>query len=289
MHPHAPTADPAVKLTRWEIRPRDGGPPVRGDLRVLAGTEPRTAVVICHGFKGFRAWGFFPPLARALARAGHAVVTFDFSHNGVGADGVDFSALDLFRANTHSRDVDEIRMVLDALRGGGILPLAPRRIGLFGHSRGGGEAVLAAAEDPRVDTLVTWAAISDIPSRWSEEQTAAWERGETVEIVNARTGQNMPIAPTYWRDVRLNRDRLDILRAAADLTVPWLIIHGEDDATVDADEGKALFEAAGDEAELLLVEGAGHTFGAVHPYAGATPDLRAAVDATVEWFDRLHK
>jgi pimeloyl-ACP methyl ester carboxylesterase len=282
--PDTPAAEPALSLTRWELRPRDGQPPIRGDVRVLAGTEPRSAVVVCHGFKGFRAWGFFPAVARALARAGHAAVTFDFSRNGVGGDGVDFSALELFRENTHTRELDEIRTVIDALRGGSLTRRAPVRIGLLGHSRGGGEAVLAAAEDPRVDALVTWAAISDIPARWSAEQVAAWERGDTVEIVNQRTGQRMPIAPSYWRDVQMNRERLDVLRAAGSLTIPWLIVHGEDDETVPAEEGRALFEAGGEETELLLVEGAGHTFGAAHPYAGATPELRAAVEATVEWF-----
>ncbi|HEX2190466.1 MAG TPA: alpha/beta hydrolase [Longimicrobiaceae bacterium] len=278
------TAEPGLALTRWEIRPRDGQPPIRGEVRLPAGTAPRSAVVVCHGFKGFRTWGFFPPLARALARAGHAAVTFDFSRNGVGADGVDFSALERFRENTHTRDVDEVRMVLDALGAGGILPRAPLRVGLFGHSRGGGEAVLAAAEDVRVDALVTWAAISDIPARWTEEQVAAWRRGETVEIANSRTGQMMPVGPAYWRDVEMNRERLDVLRAASALTIPWLIVHGEDDATVPAAEGQALFDAAGEDAELLLVEGAGHTFGAAHPYAGATPELRAVVEATVEWY-----
>ena len=284
MTSETPAARPALSLTRWELRPHDGQPPIRGDVRVLAGTAPRSAVVVCHGFKGFRTWGFFPAVARALARAGHAAVTFDFSHNGVGADGVDFSALELFRENTHTRDVDEIRMVLDALRGGVLTRRAPLRMGLLGHSRGGGEAILAAAEDPRVDALVTWASISDIPSRWTAEQAAAWGRGETVEIANQRTGQMMPIGPAYWRDVQMNRDRLDVLGAAAALTIPWLIVHGEDDTSVPAAEGRALFEAAGEDTELLLVEGTGHTFGAVHPYAGATPELRAAADATVEWF-----
>lgn len=285
-NPESPAAEPGLALTRWEIRPRDGQPPIRGDVRVAAGTQPRTAVVICHGFKGFRTWGFFPPLARALARAGHAAVTFDFSRNGVGADGVDFSALDLFREATHSRGVDEIRMVIDALHHGAILPRAPRRTGLLGHSRGGGEAILAASEDVRVDALVTWAAISDIPARWTEEQVVAWRRGETVEVANSRTGQMMPVGPGYWRDVEMNRERLDILAAAASLTMPWLLVHGEDDETVPAAEGQALFDAAGEDAELLLVEGAGHTFGAAHPYAGATPELRAVVDATAEWFER---
>jgi pimeloyl-ACP methyl ester carboxylesterase len=157
-----PSPSDALLLDRigWELRPEDGVA-IRGDVRFLAGTQPRSAVVICHGFKGFRRWGFFPPLARALTRRGHAAVSFDFSRNGVGADGVDFSALERFEENTHSRNVDEIRLVLDAIARGRIPGCeGAARIGLFGHSRGGGEAILAAAEDPRVEALVTWASIA---------------------------------------------------------------------------------------------------------------------------------
>jgi pimeloyl-ACP methyl ester carboxylesterase len=270
-----------ITRTRFELRPEGGGPPVRGDVRVAEGSEPRDAVVICHGFKGFREASFFPALAGAVAARGHAAVSFDFSHNGVGADGVDFSALDLFAEQTHSRNVDEIRMVLGAL--GGLLPRKPRRVGLFGHSRGGGEAVLAAAEDGRVDALVTWAAIASV-YRWSDEQMDRWRRGETVEILNTRTGQPMPVGPAYLRDLEANTERLDIRRAAARLRAPWLIVHGEADTSVPADDGRVLWDMAGENAELLLIDDADHTFGSRHPYPGATDALRAATEATLDWF-----
>lgn len=276
--------DPVLlDLVRWEMDPGDGVP-IRGDLRFPVGTEPRSAVVICHGFKGFRSWGFFPPLAGALARRGHAVVTFDFSRNGVGADGVDFSALELFAENTHSRNLEEIRMVLDALAEGRLFHYAPERIGLFGHSRGGGEAILAAAEDRRVQALVTWAAISTV-ERWPDDAVEQWQRGETVQIPNARTGQEMPIRPLFWRDLERNRDRLDIAGAAERVDVPWLIVHGEDDTSVSPDDARALFAVAGEKAELLLIEGGDHTFGARHPFTSASPELSVASQSTAGWFD----
>lgn len=274
----------ALVRARWEIRPRDGGPPIRGDLRAPRGPPPQTAVVVCHGFKGFKDWAFFPALARALARRGHGVLSFNFSHSGIGADEESFTELDLFARQTHSRNVDEIRLVLDAVTGGTLFPRPPRRIGLFGHSRGGGEAILAAAEDPRVAALVTWAAIAAV-ERWGDEQVEAWERGETVFVENSRTRQQMPLDPVFWEDVRLHRERLDIVRAAERLAIPWLIVHGEEDASVSPTDATVLFDAAGESAELLRVEGAGHTFGAVHPFAGATDELRVATEATVGWFD----
>ena len=278
-------ARPTIVRTTFELRPRDGSPPVRGDLRVAKGGRPSTAVVVLHGFKGFRTWGVWPSLTRVIAAHGHAAVNVDFSHNGVGADGVDYSALELFREQKHSRNVDEIRMVLDALADGSLTGKKIRRVGLVGHSRGGGEAVLAAAEDERVRALVTWAAIADIPGRWTAEEIEAWHRGEDVVVENVRTRHRMPIAPAYWEDVEANRERLDIPAAAARVTVPWLIVHGDADPTVPVEEAHRLYEAAGDSAELMTVEGADHTFGMKHPYAGATPELRTVVEATLEWLD----
>lgn len=267
----------------WEIRPRDGSFPIRGDLRALEGPPPSTAIVVCHGFKGFRRWGFFPFLATALARAGHAVLTVDFSGNGVGDDGEPFTALDRFAGATHTRNVEEIRMVLEAVRSGPLFPHPPEAIGLLGHSRGGGEAVIAAAEHDDVAALVTWSAISRI-DRWPREDVLRWQRGETVYVRNSRTGQELPISPAYWRNAVANEARLDIQRAAAAVTAPWLIIHGRADDTVKADEARALRDASGGRAELLLVDGAGHTFGAAHPLENRPAELDFVTNATVRWF-----
>lgn len=282
----ATTSTTAITRTEFGLPSPDGGPPVRGDVRVREGHRADAALVFIHGFKGFRRFGFFPNLARAAAVRGYAAVTFDFSHNGIGEDGADtFSAMHLFTEQTHTRNLAEIRRVVDVLSTGALLDRPARKIGLMGHSRGGGEAVLAAAEDPRVDALVTWAAIASIAERWTTEQVAAWEAGRAVEIENARTKQAMPVGPAYWRDVRANRARLDIPAAAARLTIPWLIIHGDADTSVPVDEGRRLFDAAGDTTELLIVEGGDHGFGGKHPYDGATPELRTVAEATLEWFD----
>lgn len=272
-------------LTRWEIRPPDGSAPIRGDLRTPKGDAPGSAVVICHGFKGFRKWAFFPTLAREIAARGHAAITFDFSHNGVGAGESDLGDLESFAANTHSRNVDEIHMVLDALTRGKIIPARPARIGLFGHSRGGGEAILAACENGRLDALVTWSAISSV-ERWGERETETWERGDRVFVENKRTGQRLPINPDFWQDIVQNRERLDIVAAARGLRLPWLLVHGDADETVSIDNSLALRGAAGGKADFLAIAGGTHTFGSVHPFAGSTPQLQSAIEATVTWFDQ---
>lgn len=275
---------PSVAVTPFELHPRDGGPPVRGDRFVRAGHRPRSALVVVPGFKGFRRFGPWPALAKAAALRGHAVVTVDLSHNGIEPDGEAFTGLELFARQTHTRNVAEIRRVVEALARGQLLEGGARRIGVLGHSRGGGEAILAAAGNGRVRALVTWAAIASV-HRWSEDDVARWRRGERVTVVNGRTGQEMPIAPEYWHDVEANLERLDIRRAAQAVAAPWLIVHGDADASVPLDDGQALFDMAGERAELLVVEGGDHVFGARHPYAGATPELRVAAEATLDFFD----
>lgn len=275
-----------LTLRRFRLDPADGHPAIQGDVRLPAGAAPQSAVVICHGFKGFKDWGFFPPLAAAVASRGHAAISFNFSGSGVGEDGRDFSALENFAASTHSRNVLEIGMVLDALAAGSLTPggQVPARTGLLGHSRGGGEAVIATANDSRVDALVTWAAIASV-ERWTDEQIAAWDRGETVYIANSRTKQEMPMAPGYWRDIIRNRERLNIREAASEIAVPWLIIHGEQDTSVSVGDAHRLHSAAPG-AELQVVEDSGHTFDATHPFGGVSRGLREATQSTLGWFGR---
>ena len=105
-------------------------------------------------------------------------------------------------------------------------------------------------------------------------------------VANARTGQDMPLDRIVQEDVEANRSRFDVLAAAARVTVPWLVVHGEDDATVHASEARALAEA-GPNTELEVLRGSGHTFEAAHPFEGVTPGLDAAIDATRRRFRSL--
>jgi uncharacterized protein len=77
---------------------------------------------------------------------------------------------------------------------------------------------------------------------------------------------------------------LDILRAAARVAVPWLLVHGTHDESVPFAEAERLKAVAtGPNFRLLPVAGGGHTFGAVHPWRGSTPELDVVFDATLNW------
>jgi len=255
---------------------------LRGDVRAPDGPSPDTAIVVVHGFKGFKDWGFFPYLCERLADAGHAVVSFNLSHNGIGDDPLEFTELERFARNTLSRELDEVQDVIDEVLSGSLLGEVPRALGVVGHSRGGGQAVLATAEHDGIDALVTWAAVADF-DRWSAELRAEWRDTGRIFVSNARTGQQMPLDVTLLEDLEANRDRLDIEAAARRLAVPWLVVHGLDDETVAAEEGRRLAGWGGDTA-FVGIAGAGHTFQARHPFSGAPPELEQAIDETIAHF-----
>ena len=258
------------------------------DLPDLPGERP--AVVICHGFKGFMEWGFFPHLAALLAERGFVAVRFNLSGAGMRPGDELVTDLDAFRENTYSRELADLLAVLGAL-GEEVAPgrVDRRRLGLFGHSRGGGDALLAAARPPwceRLRALVTWAAIADV-DRFTPEQKADWRREGELPVVNARTGQRLALGVGLLDDVEQRRPELDLLAAAAARGAPWLIVHGADDESVPAAEAHRLAARAGGGKELLAIPGANHTFGVRHPFAGPTPQLVQALNATQRWF-RTH-
>jgi len=255
------------------------------DVRTGDRARARPAVLVLHGFKGFKDWGMFPPLAERLARAGLTAVTFNVSGSGVDDSG-EFVFPERFARATYTGDLGDIATLFRAVTAGELGFPPPTSVGFLGHSRGGGLGVLAAAANPRVAALVTWSAISDV-HRYRREEIEAWRARGQLDVVNSRTGQVLPILTDVLDDVKLHAaSTLDIQAAAARVAAPWLIVHGERDPTVDVREARALLAASGGKAELTVVPGAGHTFDSVHPWQGPSPAFTAAADATLAWFGR---
>ena len=136
--------------------------------------------------------------------------------------------------------------------------------------------------------LVTWAAISHV-NRWSPEQVASWRANGQIDIVNARTGQVLPMLLDTLEDVERNAEgSLDVAKAASAIRVPWLLIHGQADEAVPATEAERLAAlSTSPDFELVTLEGAGHTFGAAHPWTGTNRTLDQVFDRSVN-FLALH-
>jgi alpha-beta hydrolase superfamily lysophospholipase len=262
--------------------PCKDGLSIRGE--VYRAVKQVGSVIICHGFKGYAHWAFFPYLAHALADKGLTAVTFDFSGSGIGADRETFTEADAFATNTFSREQEDLEVLVDYLRRRKIIT---PKFGLFGHSRGGATAIVyTAATDSDVNALVTWAAISYV-NRWTEDEARVWRRQGYAEITNSRTGQVMRLGTDLLDDVELHlKTKLNIEAASAKVKVPWLIVHGTADETVPSAEGERLHAASPGVSTLRLIDAASHSFDAKHPLSVIPKNLETAVRETVNFFVR---
>jgi dienelactone hydrolase len=264
------------------------GPPFAVDIRRPVGAGARPIVIVCHGFKGFKDFAFFPYTSRKLCEQGFAVVTMNFSGNGIGGDPLNFTELDKFAQNTISQELDDIDAVLDGIASGVLLGTQgdARRIGIMGHSRGGCTAIVKAALDPRLKCLMTWASPAAL-GRYSDEVLQQWKEDGRYNFVNARTKQDMFVNYAYLEDIQANRERYSLDLALSQLTIPYMTVHGTEDESVSVEAAHRLHSYAKiGQAELALVEGGTHTFRTKHPFEGSTPALDQAIDRTVAWFRR---
>ena len=264
----------------------DEGLPVRIDVRVPGGDGPFPVVVIVHGFKGFKDWGMFPPTAHALGARGVATVALNTSRNGVGEDPLEFTELSSFARNTPGREVADVRLVVDSIEAGEADPaLDVSRLGLLGHSRGGGVVLLEASRDPRVRAVVTWASIASF-DRSTPRAKEEWRAQGRMDVPNARTGQVMWLDSAVLDDLEAHRAEYDLEAACARLRSPFLALHGDLDEAVDPGDAERLHAWCGSAVkQVRRVPRTGHTFGAVHPWAGPTPAWERVVAATAEWFE----
>jgi dienelactone hydrolase len=256
--------------------------PILVDVRTTARDAAQPAILVLHGFKGFKDYAFLPVISERLARAGYTAVTFSVSGAGVDAEGA-FTHPDRFARNTYSREMDDIARVVRALSSGALDLRPPTALGMIGHSRGGGVALCVARETPAIAALVVWAPIATV-RRYSDAAVELWRRHGRMEVENSRTGQRLPMDYEIVEDVYAHEARFDIRAAAAALERPWLLVQGTGDETVPHAEGQelaALATAPGFEA--LFIEGTGHTFGARHPWSGPTAETEALFGATTRF------
>jgi len=82
-----------------------------------------------------------------------------------------------------------------------------------------------------------------------------------------------------WLPARLLvRDHYNSFEKIPSLSIPLLIVHGEDDPTIPQSQGKALFNLASEPKDACWIDGAGHNN--LFDY-GAGP-------AMVEWLTKTH-
>jgi uncharacterized protein len=207
----------------------------------------RGTVVYLHGVADNR--GSSIETIRRLLPRGYDVVAYD--SRGHGASQGDRCTYGYFEKR-------DLQHVLDELGEGNVI--------LIGHSLGGAVALQAAAIDHRVRAVVAASTFADLRSIATERAPAVF----TPSLIKAAFER-------AEHDGQFDVDRVSPLRAAADINVPVLIIHGALDRQTRPAHSELVFAALRGPKELLIVPDAGHN-----------DALKSDVWTKVErWIDRL--
>lgn len=229
-------------------------------------TPPIACALLLHGYKGYKDYGFIPVLAHDLCARGIMVHRFNFSTSGMTNDIETFARPDLFEIDTWTRQVDDVRRVVRAVREGEIagndLPLF-----LIGHSRGGATALLSAGrhrDELNLSGVITINAVDRCCRMSDEEQREMLERGYTI-TQSARTKQDLRIDAGWLRAQLKAPKEHDVKLQASRCEVPVCIMHGDADDAVDIDAGLAIAHKL--ETPLFVLKNANHVLNMPNPSA----------------------
>lgn len=245
-------------------------------------------VIFAHGYKGFKDWGSWDSVAREFVDAGFDFLKFNFSHNGGTVQNpIDFPDLEAFSQNTYSKELSDLEIIHHmALQGiktsHGVKHW--RNTAIIGHSRGGGIVLIHAAFAQNVCAVATWASVAHFGERFTAN-IEEWKKKGTITVKNARTKQDLPHKYDFYHDYITHQEKLSILSAAKKIKIPWIIIHGNNDESVDINNAERL-ASQNKNAQMHIVKNGGHTFNTAHP---ATQQILPAamhevVQTTINFF-----
>lgn len=260
------------------------------DARYKNDGRSKPIIVFNHGFKGFKDWGPFNIIADKFAEAGFVFIKMNFSHNGITPENPnEFADLEAFAKNNFCVELDDTGVLIDYLFSEEcVLPSSEIDLDslyLMGHSRGGASAILKANEDRRIKKLVTWAAVNNLDAWHSKEELDNWKINGRIFIHNSRTNQEMPMDYQLVENFIENKHRLLVPDAVKNIQIPMLSIHGSADPTIPVSAVKEI-QSWNPNAIIEIINGAGHTFGGTHPFAGTElpKEMDKVVESTVEFF-----
>jgi len=276
-----------------------------GDL-YLPDNLPQAAklpvVILCHGFSGIREI-LLPPYAEFFAQNGFAALVFDY--RGFGDSEGERGRL------VPAEQVVDIRNAITFME---TLPqVDPERIGLWGTSFGGANAIYTAAIDKRVkcisvqitfgsgERMVAGGMNDEAREKLLSTLQKAWQRAVTKNkplMLNMDQILTDPDSKEFYqKTVEIHpklKNRLPLMtikesmecrpeNQIGGLNIPVMIIGATGDIVCPVEESKILYEKACEPKELYIIEGARH----YDVYEGDNFHLSAG--KALEWYSKYLK
>lgn len=246
-------------------------------IDVPKGQGPFPAIILCHGFKGYKEQLHLKTLAQALASRGFIVLRPDFT-DGVGES--DGKLEDI----KFSKELTDLRSAVDYLVKQ--KNVDPKRIGLAGHSLGGQLVVHYAPSDKRIKALVGLAGSyirgNGMTSLERNALANAKESKKTgyFSVHSKRTGKTHPIKIGFYYDLLKH----NTYNEAKKIKIPILLLTGTADSSVRAENSKKVYQVVKGPKELTLIKGAPHTWRGKDDPGGKFQ--RIINKKVVDWFSK---
>lgn len=199
----------------------------------LPSKKSASTVIIAHGYRNNRLQDDVPSLAVAkeLINAGYNVLLFDFRNCGESSGNI---------TTFGKHEVKDLLGAIDYVRQS---PDVSQHIALLGFSMGAGTAILAGCQETAVDAVIADSPFANLNKHLSEKSFPV----------------NYILMPVLTLLTGLDPKQVSPAREVASLVPrPLMLIHGDADRVVPAKNSKEIFQAAGDNASLWIVQGADH-------------------------------
>jgi len=224
-----------------------------GVLNLPRGNGPFPAVIICHGFKGYKEQSHLKTLATALAKEKIVVLRFDFG-NGVGGS---YGRLEDI---SFTKSLKDLKSAVDYISKQKFID--KQRIGLAGHSLGGQLILTYTPTDKRIKVLADLAGVVFRGHGKTHMEKAVKPQLEQAKrtgyfiIESNRTGNKYKIKIAYYFDLLKHNTPNQIKKIKA----PTLIIHGSKDKSVDLAHPYLAYKLLKQPKKLVIIPGAPHTW-----------------------------
>jgi pimeloyl-ACP methyl ester carboxylesterase len=219
-------------------------------------------IIFIHGFMGFKDWGAWNLVQQFFVQENYGFCKFNTSHNGGTADnGIDFPDPESFGNNTYSKEIEDFKLVVQWLND----KVDQWNGHVIGHSKGGAIALIGGTQIEEISSISTWASISSIGERFPKGQLLKeWGKKGGRFVKNGRTHQELPQKFELFQDFLNHADDYDLQKICSQNEKPIFIAHGENDTTVEINNGRRLAEWAN--VKLCVIKNTDHVFGSKHPW-----------------------
>lgn len=218
-------------------------------------------IIFLHGYMGYKDWGCWNLVQSYFVENKYGFLKYNVSHNGgTVTNPIDFDDLDSFSNNSYSKEILDFEAIIKLIENK--FDKVPE-IHLIGHSRGGGIALLQS-NNKSISKICSWAGIASTDRFPTGDLLQKWKEDGVRYGNNGRTKQRMPHNYSQYEDYLANIDRLDIEAHCKSSTVKTLIVHGDNDVSVNISEGETLSQWLN--TDLKTIKNTQHTFDSAQPW-----------------------